>query len=270
MSIRARRLAPLAFVALLVAALAPVATATDATTQAAIVAAEKGVLTLTNKRRVEHGLVSLRWDSRVAAIARERAQYMASTGVFSHTEKDGSNVFDDLSASDIVWNGGGEIIAWNTAGDLQYSAAFAVKQWMESSGHRAIVLSSGYNYVGFGMAISPTTGKRYWAGVYIKGPDRTGAWAKVDGVTKRNLDASSVKVTIDWSGNDTRLQVNTSGLRYYQAQGRRAGGSWTTYPLQTGSVITRTWGRARTYEFRVRARDRAGNWGSWETLTVRT
>ena len=54
---------------------------------------------------------------------------------------------------------------------------------MDSSGHKAIIMSKGYNYVGFGLAISPTSGKRYWAGVYLKGPDRTGAWAKLGSVT---------------------------------------------------------------------------------------
>ena len=270
MTFRARRLATIAFVAFLVAALAPAATATDAATQEAIVAAEKGAFTLTNKRRAEHGLVALQWDARVAALARERAEYMAATGRFSHTEADGSNVFDDIADAGLTWYGAGEIIAWNTAGDLQFSAAFAVKQWMESSGHRAIVLSSGYNYVAFGMAISPTTNKRYWAGVYLKGPDRTGAWAKVASVRKTNLDATRVKVTVDWTGNDTKLQVLTSGLRYYQFSRRYDGGTWLDYPVQTESAMTRTWNRNRTYEFRVRARDKAGNWGSWRWIKIST
>ena len=40
--------------------------------------------------------------------------------------------------------------------------------------HRATgpsCLSKSYNYVAFGMAVSPRSGKRYWAGGLIKGPD---------------------------------------------------------------------------------------------------
>ena len=36
---------------------------------------------------------------------------------------------------------------------------------MASPSHKAIIMSTGYNYVGFGLAISAATGKRYWAGV---------------------------------------------------------------------------------------------------------
>ena len=32
---------------------------------------------------------------------------------------------------------------------------------------------------------------------------------------------------------------------------------------------TITWTRGKTYEVRVRARDKAGNWGGWRTLTIR-
>ena len=97
---------------------------------------------------------------------------MAATGTFSHVQN-GENVFDMMADRGITRYGGGEIIAWNTATDLAHSTAFAVQGWMDSSPHKAIMLSTGYNYVAFGLAMSPTTGKRYWAGVYLKGPDRT-------------------------------------------------------------------------------------------------
>ena len=84
-------------------------------------------------------------------------------------------------------------------------------------------MSKGYNYVGFGLAIA-SSGKRYWAGVYLKGPDRTGAWAKVTSRRQANLSATYVRVSVRWAGRDTQLQVLTSGLRYYQVQRRRNGG----------------------------------------------
>lgn len=71
---------------------------------------------------------------------------------------------------------------------------------MNSSGHRAIVLSTGYYYAAFGMAISPTTGKRYWAGVFLKEPDRTAAWSRVGTVSKTILDQTYARVTVRWSG----------------------------------------------------------------------
>lgn len=267
----ARRLSPLALAFILVVGLAPAAIAADTTdtSTSAISAAEKSVLTLTNRRRVAAGLVSLRWDGRLADLARDRAAYMAKTGEFSHTQANGTDVFDMIVNAGIKWYGAGEIIAWNTAAALDYSAAFAVQGWMGSSTHRAIVMSKGFNYVGFGLAISQS-GKRYWAGVYLKGPDRTGAWAKMVSVVKTNLDRTYLRVSLKWTGNDTRLQVLTSGFRYFQVQRRRNGGYWYNYGTTTSTHMARRWYRNSTYEFRVRSRDRAGNWGAWAVTTIKT
>jgi hypothetical protein len=34
--------------------------------------------------------------------------------------------------------------------------------------------------------------------------------------------------------------------------------------------MSRKWYRNSTYEFRVRSRDRAGNWGAWTVTTINT
>jgi uncharacterized protein YkwD len=267
----ARRFSPLALAFILIVGLVPMASAADTTdtSSSAISAAEKSVLTLTNRRRAAAGLVALRWDSRLGNLARERAAYMAKTGEFSHTQANGTDVFDMIVDAGIKWYGAGEIIAWNTAAALDYSAAFAVQGWMGSPTHRSIVMSKGYNYAGFGLAIS-SSGKRYWAGVYLKGPDRTGAWAKVGTVSKTNLSGTYARMTLRWSGHDTRLQVLTSGLRYFQVQRRRNGGAWYDYGTTTATSTVRKWYRNSTYELRVRARDRAGNWGNWVVKTIKT
>jgi len=187
-------IARLGLIGLLVASLAtllPAATTFAAdvdTSSTAVLNAERAALTLVNRQRANVGLVAVRHDSRLASIARARADYMARTGLFSHAQADGTSVFDLIADSGISWFGAGEIIAWNTAEELGGSAAFAVQGWMNSSGHRVIVLSTGYNYAAFGLAISPTTGKRYWAGVFLKGPDRTAAWSKVGTVTKKQVE----------------------------------------------------------------------------------
>jgi uncharacterized protein YkwD len=266
-----RRFIPLAIAAILLVGLVPSAIAADTTdtSSSAISAAEHSVLTLTNRRRAAAGLVALRWDDRLAGLARERAAYMAETGEFSHTESNGTNVFDMIVAANIKWYGAGEIIAWNTAAALDYSAAFAVQGWMGSPSHRDIVMSKGYNYVGFGLAIA-SSGVRYWAGVYIKGPDRTGSWARPRYASLTNLSSTTVRVYLRWTGGDTRLQVLTSGLRYYQIQRRRNGGSWVDLGITTATHMAQKWRRHSTYDFRVRSRDRAGNWSGWHLKTITT
>jgi len=260
----------LALAAILLASLVPAASAAVALPTAdAVSQAERSALTLTNRRRTDRGLAALQWDTRLAELARARATFMAKTGTFSH-EQNGDNVFDMMSDAGITWFGAGEIIAWNTAADLAHSTAFAVQGWMESAPHKAILLSTGYNYVAFGLAVSPTTGKRYWAGVYLKGPDRTSAWIKAGTVAKSVVDAGHVKVTITWAGSDTHLQVLTSGFRDFQLQRRRVGSDWFTFSPTTSKTYSRVWDRNGAYEFRVRARDKAGLWSPWTTYEINT
>lgn len=281
-----RRLGPLALAAVLLVSLAPIASATEGvdTSGPAMAAAEQGALTLTNNQRAERGLAALSWDARMADLARQRAAYMAATGDFSHTHSDGTSVFDMITASGITWFGAGEIIAWNNAEALDYSVAFAVQGWMGSPPHAAIILSAEFNRVGFGMAISPTTGKRYWAGVYLKGPAAatasaaaptttatpaaTTASARIRLVSKTRVDARRVKVTLRWTGSNDR-QAASDGQRIYQVQKRRDGGAWTTFDT-TATSMTRIWKRGHVFKVRVRSRADSGSWSAWSTLKIRS
>jgi hypothetical protein len=239
-----------------------------ALTSAVMLDTELQTLDLINAQRTARGLVAVRLDSRLAAIARGRAAYMARTGDFDHVQSGGVTVFDLIAARRIAWYGAGEIIAWNTAAEAGDSASMAVRQWMSSPTHKAIIISKAYNYAAFGMAVSATTGRRYYAGVFLKGPDRTGAWAKVTSVTTAPVDALRARVQLRWAGSDTRLQVLTAGFRYFEIQRRSPGGAWRSYGTTTSTSATRTWTQGMTYEFRVRARDRAGNWGPWRTISI--
>src|SRR4029077_7895694 len=106
------------------------------------------------------------------------------------------------------------------------STAQAVAAWLASPVHRSIILSAGYNYVGFGAAVSPASGNRYYAGVLLKASDETGAWTKTVAPSVQVLDGTKARVTVAWTGADPRLQVLTSGLRDFEAQHRVVGGAW--------------------------------------------
>ena len=87
---------------------------------------------------------------------------------------------------------------------------------MHSSPHRAILLSSDYNYVAFGMAVvverTTLLGRRVHQG---PGSD-SGAWAKLSAPVKTYYTSARTKVTFRWTGADTVLQVLTSGWRSYE------------------------------------------------------
>ena len=61
----------------------------------------------------------------------------------------------------------------------------------------------------------------------------------------------------------------TSGLKQFQTQRREDGGAWFDYGTTTRTSATHTWARGHVWEFRVRARDKAGNWGQLEAQTLK-
>ena len=225
------------------------------------------LVVLMNHERTNLGLIPLRADPDLMAIARDRANVMATNDVLSHSEPDGHTVFDRLNAAGITWYGGGEIIAWNNYATEASSVAASMQAWMASPGHHDIIVSTGYNYVGFGAAVS-ATGKRYYAGVFVQEPDHTAPWAHFGTISKHSVIHHRVRVTIRWSGADTRLQVRTAGLRYFEVQRRRVGGAWYSWGVTTSTQRTITWLRPYDHEVRVRARDRAGNWSSWRVIRI--
>jgi uncharacterized protein YkwD len=266
-----RRLASVLLASLLLVALAGPVAATDIgpepVTEQVLTQSGLDLVLLTNSQRAALNLIALRLDPDLMAIARDRADVMAANDVMSHTEPDGQKVFDRINDAGLTWYGAGEIIAWNNYPTEPLSVAESIRSWMASPDHRAIMVSTGYNYVGFGAAVS-ATGKRYYAGVFVKEPDETAPYARLGTVTKRSIDASHVRVTIRWSGADTRLQVLTSGLRYFQVQRRMLGGVWASWPTTTTTSRSVTWTRGHAHEVRVRARDNAAIWGPWRTIRI--
>jgi uncharacterized protein YkwD len=242
------------------------ASAADVSVQSA----ESEMVRLINADRARHGLRALRLDVRLTTIARSRSDDMASRDYFSHTQPDGRNVFDLIVAAGIRWYSAGEIIAWNNWPGMFDSARAANTAWLNSPGHRAIILSRDYNYVGIGLALS-SDGRKYWTGVFLRGPDRTGGWVRAARPTVQAAPNNRRRVAFSWTGGDARLAVLTSGFHSFQVQVRVDERAWATVRGATThdrySVIAT---RGHTLELRVRTRDRAGNYGGWVSVTART
>jgi hypothetical protein len=76
-------------------------------------------------------------------------------------------------------------------------------------------------------------------------------------------------VTLSWTGSDVRLQVLTAGLRSFVLQRKVDNGAWTTISSSTTyRSFALAVAKGHLTQFRVAARDRAGNRGSWSTATV--
>ena len=234
-------------------------------------AAEHELLGLINDARAARGLIAVRPDSRLTAIARARSADMARYHYFGHRQPDGRTVFDILDASPITWYGAGEVLAWDTGyPSIDASAAAARDGWLASASHREVILSRDYNYVGFGYVLDGSTGKRLWTGVFMRGPDRTGGWVRLQPTLELSAAGTlNRRYRIDWTGGDIPLSALTAGLDRYQLQLRADDTSWHWWT--TGTTVTYrdlvVW-RGHWYDVRVRACDRRGNCGAWRSVRV--
>lgn len=116
---------------------------------------EKEVFDLINKQRTNNGLDALKNDSEIQRVARIKAQDMVYNNYFSHTSPTYGSPFDMLKSFKISYKTAGENIAGNS------SNSSAVTAWMNSSGHKANILNSNFNYTGIGVVNSPKYGKMY-------------------------------------------------------------------------------------------------------------
>ena len=114
---------------------------------------EKEVFNLINQQRTNNGLSALKEDNEVQRVARIKEEDMVTNNYFSHTSPTYGSPFDMLKSFKISYKTAGENIAANS------SNSGAVNAWMNSSGHKANILNSSFNYTGIGVVNSSKYGK---------------------------------------------------------------------------------------------------------------
>lgn len=116
---------------------------------------ELEVFNLINEQRTKNGLSALKIDSEVQNVARVKAKDMVDNNYFSHTSPTYGSPFNMLNSFKVLYKTAGE----NIAGNSNNSAA--VTAWMNSSGHKANILNSSFNYTGVGVVNGSKYGKIY-------------------------------------------------------------------------------------------------------------
>lgn len=116
---------------------------------------EKEVFDLINEQRKKNGLAALKMDAEAQNVARIKAKDMVDNNYFSHNSPTYGSPFDMLKSFKVSYKTAGENIAGNS------SNSKAVTAWMNSSGHKANILNSSFNYTGIGVVSSPKYGKVY-------------------------------------------------------------------------------------------------------------
>ncbi len=112
------------------------------------------VVALVNQERAKQGLSPVTLDSRLSAAAQVRAKEAAQS--FSHTRPNGASCFTALKEAGVSYRGAGENIAYG-----QRTPAAVMRDWMNSSGHRANILKAKYTKIGVGYTV--INGTPYWS-----------------------------------------------------------------------------------------------------------
>lgn len=120
-----------------------------------LTADEQEVFNLINAQRTAAGLSALKIDEELQNVARIKAKDMVDNNYFSHNSPTYGTPFNMIKNFGITYKAAGENIAGNSTNKG------AVNAWMNSSGHKANILSSNYNYTGIGVVSSSKYGKIY-------------------------------------------------------------------------------------------------------------
>jgi uncharacterized protein YkwD len=94
---------------------------------------EKRLVNRINDARAEHGLRALRMGARLSRGAHAWSRHLMRADSFHHAR---------------LRSGTGEILAWGTCS--WFRPAQAVRMWLNSPGHRALLLRPGFRAVGTG------------------------------------------------------------------------------------------------------------------------
>jgi uncharacterized YkwD family protein/spore coat assembly protein SafA len=122
---------------------------------------EEEVINLCNAERTRYGLQPLKINWEVSRVARYKSTDMRDGNYFSHMSPSYGSPFDMLQKFNISYKTAGENIAKG-----QKTAASVVNAWMNSEGHRANILNSGFSEIGVGYVEG--NGGPYWTQMFIK------------------------------------------------------------------------------------------------------
>ncbi|MFG3343473.1 CAP domain-containing protein [Streptomyces sp. NPDC048018] len=116
------------------------------------------VIALVNAERAKAGCGALTANATLTRAAQGHSDDMAARDFFDHTNPDGADPGDRVSAAGYPWSTYGENIAMG-----QSSAEQVMESWMNSPGHRANILNCNFKEIGVGIHNS---GGPYWTQVF--------------------------------------------------------------------------------------------------------
>ncbi|WP_233521336.1 sigma-70 family RNA polymerase sigma factor [Streptomyces triticagri] len=117
------------------------------------------VVALVNTERAKQGCGPVTANSTLHEAGRRHSADMAARDFFDHTNPDGKDPGDRITAAGYRWSTYGENIARG-----QQTAAQVIEGWMNSEGHRANILNCSFKEIGIG--IHDGSGGPWWTQVF--------------------------------------------------------------------------------------------------------
>ncbi|MEU0041278.1 sigma-70 family RNA polymerase sigma factor [Streptomyces sp. NPDC006333] len=113
------------------------------------------VVALVNKERAAAGCGALTEDAQLEKAAQAHSDDMAARNFFEHTNPDGADPGQRITAAGYRWSTYGENIAQG-----QQTPQAVMESWMNSPGHRANILNCSFKNIGVG--VHKGTGGPWW------------------------------------------------------------------------------------------------------------
>ena len=115
-------------------------------------AVEQAIYNKVNEERAKAGVPALTYNNTMQKYARIKSQDMGDKNYFSHTDLNGNLITTQMKNDGVSYKAWGENIAYiggNVSADAL--AEQFMTNWMNSSGHRANILSTNFSSIGVGV-----------------------------------------------------------------------------------------------------------------------
>lgn len=124
----------------------------DSTNDSFMAQVEQAIYQKVNEERSNAGVAQLSYNSTMEKYARIKSQDMGDNNYFSHEDLNGNLITVKMKADGVSYRAWGENIAYiGGVSDPNALAEQFMKNWMNSSGHRANILSTNFESMGVGV-----------------------------------------------------------------------------------------------------------------------
>ena len=162
----------------------------------------KQVAILVNRERSSYGLQPVKYSPLLSEAANVRSSELRKN--FSHTRPNGTSCFTVLKEFDISYFSAAENIAYG-----QRTPEIVMNAWMNSSGHRANILSKNVEYIGVGVVYS--NGIYYWTQLFASSDSISDAYLpdKNNETPDETTNKSEITITTTTTVTTPTTQLTT-------------------------------------------------------------